>query len=287
MISAINDSRNARCGASDGAAALGLSPHRTSWELWAEKTGRLQAINGSSATSMGQRLESPILDHAEAELGALKRGELVWAPRVEFPLASTLDARVASTGIPVEAKTSGITGPLYGAWGDADSDALPANYLVQVTLQMICTETEFAYLYALLGGRGIVRYRINRDDELAEMLVERLTVWWDRHIVLGIEPERSDSVPLEVAIRLRKVPNKVVVLDPSAQPVIDEWEAAKRERSAAAKRADTAQANLLLLMGDAEGASLPDGRLLVHAEQFRKGYQVQDSSYRVLRIKKG
>lgn len=279
--------RNSRCGATDGAAILGVSPYRTAWETWAEKTGRLEPNNGNAATSMGQRLEPAILDHAEAELGPLVRGELVWAPRIELPLAATLDARLKMTGVPVEAKTSGIVGPLYGEWGEPDSDVVPANYLVQVTLQMICTESELAYLYALLGGRGIVRYRIARDEELARALVQQLAAWWDRHIVRGIEPERTAAVPLEVAKRLKKTPNKVITLDDSASPVIGEYELAKAEKSAAEKRADAAQASLLLLLGDAEGAALPDGRLLTYCEQHRKGYTVQDASYRVLRIKKG
>lgn len=279
--------RNSRCGASDAAAILGLSPYRSAYETWLEKTGRIEPTDGNDATRMGQRLESPILDVAEAELGPLARNELVWLPKLDLPLASTLDARVRATGVPVEAKTSGIVGPLYGTWGDAGSDTVPEAYLVQVTLQMVCCEAEFAHLYALLGGRGIVRYRILRDGELAEALIERLAGWWNRHIVLGIEPERDSPVPLEVAKRLKKTPSKVVAFDDSATPVIAEYEAAKAEKSLAEKRADAAQAALLLLLADAEGASLPDGRLLTHCEQFRRGYTVQDTSYRVLRIKKG
>lgn len=281
------ESRNSRCGASDAAAILGLSPYRSAWEVWAEKSGRLEPGKGSDATSMGQRLESPILDVAEAELGPLSRGDLVWLPRLALPLASTLDARVKATGIPCEAKTSGIVGPLYGTWGDDGSDAVPESYLVQVTLQMVCCEADMAHLYALLGGRGIVRYRVLRDDDLANTLVDRLARWWDRHIVQGIEPARDEPVPLEVAKRLRKTPHKVTTFSDDAQPVIDEYEAAKAEKSAAEKRADAAQAALLLLLGDAEAAGLPDGRILTHSEQFRKGYTTKDTSFRVLRIKRG
>ena len=278
--------RNSRCGASDAAAILGLSPYRTPWETWAQKTNRLEPSKGNTATNMGQRLERPILDYAEAELGPLVRGELVWAPRIELPLASTLDARVKADGVPVEAKTSGIVGPFYGEWGEPDSDAVPANYLVQVTLQMICTEAEFAYLYALLGGRGIVRYRIVRDAELADLLVQQLAAWWDRHIVRDIEPERTSPVPVEVAKRLKKAPNKVIAFDDSASPLIGEYEVAKAERLAAEKRADGAQASLLMLLGDAEAATLPDGGMLTYLEQKRKGYVVKDSSYRVMRFRK-
>lgn len=280
------EARKARCGASDAASILGLSPYRSAWQTWAEKTGRLEPFTGNAAIVMGQRLESPILDHAEAELGPLVRGELVWLPRMELPLASLLDARLKMTGTPVEAKTSGIVGPLYGEWGDADSDVVPASYLVQVTLQMVCCEADYAWLYALLGGRGIVRYRIVRDDELANSVVHQLAAWWDKHIVQGLEPERTEAVPLEVAKRLKKTPNKVIALDESAVPLVGEYELAKAEKSAANKRADAAQASLLLALGDAEKATMQDGRSVTHLLQRRSGYTVQPTEYRVLRITK-
>lgn len=281
------ESRNSRCGASDAAAILGLSPYRSAYETWLEKTGRLEPGKGSDATSMGQRLESPILDVAEAELGPLSRGDLVWLPRLALPLASTLDARVKATGIPCEAKTSGIVGPLYGTWGDDGSDAVPESYLVQVTLQMVCCEADMAHLYALLGGRGIVRYRVLRDDDLANTLVDRLARWWDRHIVQGIEPPRDEPVPLEVAKRLRKTPHKVTTFSDEQMQLVYGWMGARSAKSAAEKACDEAQAALLLALGESEAASLPDGTTLTHCEQFRKGYTTKDTSFRVLRIKRG
>lgn len=279
--------RATRIGASDAASILGLPGSRTAWETWAEKRGLLKPWPGSPSTEMGKRLEPVVLDAAEDDLGLLIRGEVLHAANCGCPIASTLDARVASTGIPVEAKTCGIVGPVYGTWGDSDSDAVPDSYLVQVTIQMVCAESEMAYLYALLGGRGIVRYRILRDDDLAAAIVSKLAAWWDRHIVQGIEPERTEGVPLEVAKRLKKTPCKVVEFDESAMALVGEYESAKAAKSAADKHADAAQAALLLRLGDAEGAALPDGRMLTHIEQFRKGYEVKDSRYRVLRIKKG
>lgn len=278
--------RNQRCGASDGAAALGLSPRRTAWETWAEKSGRLEPFAGNEATRMGQALEATILDVAETELGPLSRGDLVFADGTDFPLAATLDARVKSSGVPVEAKTSGIVGPIYGEWGDPDSDVVPQYYLVQVMLQMICTGAEFAHIYALLGGRGVVRYRAVYDAELARELTERLARWWQRHIVEGIEPARTEPVPLEVVKRLRRQPSKTIALAPEDLVTVAEYEDAKAIKSCAAKSCDAAQAKLLMLLGDAEAAELPDGRTLYYQLQKRKGFTVAESEFRAMRIKK-
>ncbi|GIV50738.1 MAG: hypothetical protein KatS3mg038_1259 [Candidatus Kapaibacterium sp.] len=53
--------RRSFLGASDAPAVLGLSPWRTAWEVWAEKTGRIDSWTGNAATSAGQLLEPAVL----------------------------------------------------------------------------------------------------------------------------------------------------------------------------------------------------------------------------------
>ncbi len=279
--------RQARMGASDAAIALGLSPFGDERTLRLEKTGRLEPDRGTKSTRAGQFLEPSILDVAESELGELKRGEVVFAPNADFPLASTLDARVVRSGLPVEAKSTGIVGPVYGEWGDEGTDVVPPYYLVQTTVQMICTQTDLAHLYALIGGRGIVRYEIRLDEQLAAEIVERLARWWDRHIVQDIEPASSEPLPLEVVKRIRRQPNKVIELYGEDLATVAEYEQANTLALSAEKTKKAAQSKLLMLLGDAEAATLPDGRELTYLETHRKGYVVADTSYRTLRIKKG
>lgn len=281
--------RAERMGASDCAAALGLSPFMTEYELAGLKTGRLEPEErDTKSTASGRQFERNVLDVAEAELGPLKRDVLVYAPpTIDFPLASTLDGQVIANSLPVEAKTTGIVGPVYGEWGEENSDIVPPYYVVQAVVQMICTEAELVHLYALIGGRGYVRYRILRDEELCTELVERLSKWWDRCVRRRIEPEMTSPPPLEVVKRLRRVPAKTIELYPEDAATVAEYESAKSLKLSAEKSCEAAQAKLLLLLGDAEAATLPDGRRLEYLTQKRKGYTVMDSEFRVLRIKKG
>ena len=110
-------------GASDVAAILGVSPWRSPWDVWADKTGRLQPWEGNEATKIGQYLESSVLSYAEAQVGDLERNIRVERPGT--PIVATLDARTIKEGIPVEVKTAGMTGPLHGDWGDAMTDHVP------------------------------------------------------------------------------------------------------------------------------------------------------------------
>lgn len=280
-----NDNRNERCGATDAAVILGIAPKKTAWELAAEKTGRLEPWAGNEATRAGNRLESAILDQAEEDLGSLDRNQLVWAPSAGFPLAAQLDGIVKASGQPVDAKTSGIVGPVFGHWGDEGSDDVPTYYLVQLLIQCYCSNADLAHLYALLGGRGIVAYQVQHDRKISAQIVERCGEWWQKHIVEGIEPDRSEAPALEVVKRLKRVPSKVIDLDDAALALADTWELAKTRKSAALKELDTAQAELLLALGDAEAANLPDGRYLTYLVTNRKGYVAKPSSYRQLRMK--
>lgn len=283
-----HEARAERMGASDAAAALGLSPFCSEYELAGLKTGRIEPDRSDTkSTKSGRQFESNVLDVAEEELGPIKRGVVVEASGLDFPLVSTLDGRVIQTGNPVEAKTTGIVGPVYGEWGDEGSDIVPPYYLVQAVVQMICTEADLVHLYALIGGRGYVRYRILRDEQVCQEISERLSRWWQRHVVERIEPTQSEPVPLEVVKRIRRQPSKVISLYEQDLQTVADYEAAKALKSSAEKATEAAQAKLLLLMQDAEAATLPDGRTLTYLETQRRGYTVADSTYRTLRIKKG
>lgn len=280
-----HEQRRERLGASEVPAILGLSPWKSAYQVWLEKTGRVPPWGGSEATRTGQRLERAVLDQAEADLGTLARDVLRVAEGVNCPLAATLDGMVIEDGIPVEAKTSGIVGPVYGEWGEEGSDVIPQAYLVQVAVQMLCSEAELAHVYALLGGRGIIRYRVMRDEEVIKTIADRCCRWWEKHIERGIEPKLSEPLPLEIVKRLRREPNKTIALAEDALAKVLAWEEAKAAKSAAEKAAEAAQSELLMLLGDAEAATLPDSRVIEYREQSRKGYSVADSSYRVLRVK--
>jgi putative phage-type endonuclease len=287
MNSVSTEERSKRLGATDIAALLGLSPWRTPWELWAEKTGRLEPTKGNDATDLGQRIESAILDKAEEELGPLSRNVLCRAEGVDFPLASQLDSRVIASGVPCEAKTGGLAGPLVGTWGPENSDELSEVYLVQLSVQMLCSQSDFAHLYALLGGRGIVRYRVMRDESVLTEIVERSSRWWQLHVEKGIEPTITEPIPLAVLKRIRRQPkSEVEIYDAGAQAVA-EWEAAKATKSAAEKTLEAAQAKLVALLGESEAGRLPDGRVVTYLSQTRRGYTVDETSFRTLRIKKG
>ena len=274
--------RKKSIGASDAPAILGVSPWRSQWDVWAEKTGRLEAWDGNNSTRLGHYLEPAIIDYAESELGYLARN--VRVPLHGSPIVSTLDA-LTTDGLPVEIKTAGMTGPLMGDWGEAGTDQVPDYYLVQVHTQLLCTGAEMAFLYALLGGRGVVKYEINRHSDLCKSLEEQLCQWWDRHIVKGEEPSR-ERASMDVLKRFKRVPERVVEIKDDLSILLKTREMLAAEAKDLKQQQEEVDKCLLMAIGDAEVGLLGDGTKISYLEQQRKGYTVEPSSYRVLRVTK-
>jgi len=271
-------------GSSEVAAILGLSPYAGEWEVWADKTNRLDAWKGNDATRAGVVFERSVLDQAESELGPLTRN--VRLKHASLPLAATLDAQVLSTGRPVEAKTTGIVGPVFGRWGDALSDEVPDHYLIQVHAQLTVTGAELGYLFALIAGRGVVEFQIERSDSLSEHIGNMVNDWWQKHIVADCEPSRLKMPPpLEVVKRLRRTPKKQVVFGPYETSLVERRERLNAAKLKIEKLLKAADAQVLLALGDAESASLASGKELTYFETNRAGYTVEPTKYRTMRIK--
>jgi len=268
-------------GASEVAAALGLSPWTSPYELWARKTGRLIVQKESDALDAGTRLEPAIIDWAESVIGRIERP--VEASIDGTPIVTHPDG-LTDSGCPVEAKTSGITGPLYGTWGEEWSDEIPEHYLVQCLVQLEATKADVCHVPALLGGRGFVMYRVPSNRDVQQAIVERAVNWFEYHVIGDRPPELTAPPPLNVLKKLRRDPGRTVEID---QELVERWQEAKERAKEAQRQADELQAAVIAALGDAEAGELPDGRLVTYYEQFRKGYTVEDTTFRVLRVKKG
>lgn len=278
----LEERRNA-IGASDVAAILGLNPWASAWDVWASKRGIVEDWEGNEATDLGNKFERVVLDVAEKDLGELRRNVRIKHP--SLPVAATLDAQVVSSTEPVEGKTTGLVGPVYGEWGDKGSDVVPEAYLVQAHTQLLCVPSApVCHVYALISGRGVVPYAVPRSDSTCEMLGNILNDWWHKHVVNGIEPSR-DKASFEVVKRLKKVPNKVIVMPEEIDALVDRREVLKqicKKREEQLKAIDKA---LLLDLGDAEEGTLLSGRSISYYEQYTKGYYREPTSFRVLRVK--
>lgn len=276
--------RRETIGSSDAAPICGLSPWTTAYDVWCKKTGRIEDSADNQAMHAGTLLESAVLDWAFHRLRpiGMQRDQLATHHEYEW-MTANLDATVIlddNRSAIVEAKTSGVTSPLRREeWGEDGSADLPEQYLIQVQHQLAVTGIELAYVPALLPPRGFVLFCVPRMQDVIDALMERASAF--RQLVVNDTPP-PDSLPtLPVAKMMRRQAGKTIPVDPA---IIENWKNQKEIARFQQKAAEVAEAKLLAVMGDAEVGTFPGG-IVTYNQTTRKGYTVQETTYRVLRVK--
>ena len=153
--------------ASDAPSLFGVG-YKSLGDIFLEKTQELSEFSISKAMEAGTYLEIALLVWAASILGPLRKNP----HRVHrsLPLGAHLDAIVIADGTPVEAKTSGIMGPLPPGWGDEDTEEVPEFVTVQCHVHMIVTKRTICHVPALLGGRGFCMFHVNYNEEFGELV---------------------------------------------------------------------------------------------------------------------
>ena len=176
-------------GASEAGAVLGLSPYRSPFKVWQEKTGQIVPDPPGIPMRAGNALESLVLD-----LFSEQTGKTVGDRQAEFVdksnpfLVCHVDG-LAEDAV-IEAKT---TGSDHG-WGKEGTDEIPRVYLAQVVMQMYLSGAKMAWVPVLIGREDFRIYKVERDEELENLIIPRLVDFWQNHVIPVIPP---DSMTLE------------------------------------------------------------------------------------------
>jgi len=265
--------RNKGIGSSDAAAILGLSSYKTPYDVWLQKTGRVELQGAGEAAWIGSMLEGAVLEMAAAKLGKRVVGapDNTDATFVDGVLRANVDGMVEvfGRGSPiVEAKTTGQ----LADWGDEDTNRVPDHVLVQVTHQMICAGSEVCYVARLGAAFGLSFdiFTVPLDRAFAEDIRSRLEGWWDAHIVKDTPPEIvGDNVPSLDLLRLRKRDCGVIAELP--EELVVEERAAKMRLDQAEREYTAAKSLLVSALGDAQ-TGVGGGVRITVSEVSRRGF---------------
>jgi len=231
----------------------------------------------NEAMLAGTLLEGGVLDWAEMTLGKLRRQQ---RRRVKgTPIATNIDAIIDSNGEPVEAKTSGIVSRFAPtqAYGDEGTDEVPDRVIIQTHAHMMAVDKDVCHVPVLIGGRGFLMFRVERNTELVEAIAEISNRFWTDHVVKSVPPDESWSrlcaPSLGILKRVRREPGKIIPVEPTA---VELWEKAKAARLWIKDAEESAQARVLDMLGDAEAGQLPDGRQVTYKQQNTGGLRTKD-----------
>jgi len=258
------EKRREHIGSSDMAAILGLDTYRNAYDVYLEKTGKLEPQLENDAMFAGKMFEDGVLGFAERELGKMVRNQYRSAKDRGIPLAANIDALLVGSGIPVEAKTAGLFGPLKDVWGAEGTDEVPDRVIIQAQVHMICSQSELCHVAAFLGGRGFQMFVVERDAVVADVITETAVKFWNDHVLADVPPD--GSLPHAQSIkRIRREPETVVSI---ADELIENWLQAKEMVKTAETVKSDAELAMLTALGDAEGGQASTG-LLTYLSQSR------------------
>ena len=142
------------------AAVMGVSPYKTPYQLWAEKTGATPEQKVGAAANRGVILEDAVGQYYEQERGVkLRKSNGIVRLRKHPRIMASLDRTIVGEpkGI-VEIKTS--ASPRWSMW------PVPPEVVIQTHVQMGITGAEWCDVVALLGGLVFKIERVQFDPEL-------------------------------------------------------------------------------------------------------------------------
>jgi putative phage-type endonuclease len=262
-------------GASEAAAALGVSPYQTPVELWQRKVGLMNDQDESEAMRWGNLLEPVILAEYQHRTGRVVAATQEFRVHPGYPcLAATLDAR-CEDGRLVEVKTANAWAK---EWGDEQTDEVPEPYLIQVAQQMAVTGAAVADVAVLIGGQRLKVYTVERNEGLIGRVVAGGLRFWG--CVERREPPTWGRMDAEALAVLHPDCTGEAPWSPEDAEAVAEfvrqYEVDKGFVKLAEDRLDHLKGQILAAMGDARTGRLPDGRSV---RRFRQEVAARQVNY--------
>jgi len=169
-----HDERRKGLGGSDAAPACGLSPWKTPYQLWLEKTGQTEGPQQDNDAMFWGRTLEPVIRQRYADVTGrtvIIPNEIIRHPKIDWMLAN-LDGLAENRVVEIKTARSPI------GWGEPGSNEIPEIYMLQVQHYLTVTKLSLADVAVLIGGSDFRLYEIEADHELQELLIEKEAAFW-------------------------------------------------------------------------------------------------------------
>lgn len=274
--------REGGIGASESAAACGVSEWESPLALYYRKRGEIPKTEENFAMRFGKFAEPFIEREFEAKTGLviLERQPGLFCHREIPHILASPDGIIDDAEIGFEGKT--INGMRAAKiLGEEYTDEAPLEWNIQCQQQMLVMGWRKVFLAALVGGQELRIYEIERNDKLIRGIERKVSDLWQR-IVDGNPPEMTDhptNLDLVKQLYGEVETGSLIDLSPDGNEAWDQYETHAQLSREAKKEADKWKARVLMELGENEGGKLEDGRMVRRKVIDRAGYTVEPSSY--------
>lgn len=268
MITTMNrsdflEARRSGIGGSDIGAILGLSPYKTAYDVFLDKTASVEHKE-SDSMYWGTVLEDVVASEYQkrSSLRVQRVKQLLRHPEHNFAIAN-IDRAIINPEIAgnvrwkngklttdriLECKTA--NGFAASEWGDPGTDFVPDTYLLQCQWYLGITDTQVADLAVLIGGNDYRTFTIARDDSLfSDLLAEAETFW--NNCQKGIAPDPQN---VHDAARMwpHHIAGKSVIVDVEVAWACERLDEVNTEIKSLGTEADELKRQIMTAFGNAE-----------------------------------
>jgi len=193
------EARKKGLGATDCAVVMGLSPYKTPYELWLEKTGRVEetAILSDDRLHLRHAHEETISrEYARRKNVKLRRvNQTVIHKRLPFMLCN-LDRVIIGQRKIVECKSS--SGFMRMSWGETGTDEAPIHYILQVQHQLACAEYDDADIAALIDIDDYRIFPTPRNEKVIQKIEDACEKFWVENVLADVAPPATTRGDLKL-----------------------------------------------------------------------------------------
>lgn len=267
-------------GASDAAAALGLSKWKSPLDVCLDKWGEAGEQQPNRYMVRGSILEPALRDLFASITWHTVTGEKFIVSPDHYWMSATPDGEVTSAEIPTSLQIKTASKFARDAWGEPGTAEIPDQYYIQVQHEMCVSgaaetivyvmfadEPTFDLMVRMLRSRihtrrkfvvqaiidldedptssvNVYPYVVPRDDEMIAALVEQEREFWEKYVLPHVEPPDASRPETD---------KRLITADAETDKLLAQLRDAYLERKRASDAYDELVVKIQHAIGEAEG----------------------------------
>ncbi len=241
-------------------ALFGLSPYLTAFELWHQKkNAEVVTLPPNERMTWGSRLQDAIARGIIDDSGSYIGRQMIEYMRLPHQrIGASFDWRLSNSENDDDdtlLEVKNVDGLAFrDGWTETEFGVeAPAHIELQVQHQMLVSGLRHAIIGALVGGNRVVLLRRDFDADVGRGILAACAEFW-QSIDENRPPAPDFSRDIDAIKRIYDYaePGKLHAGDAHVDELLASYHAAGRSEAAAKLAKDTARAELLTIIGDAE-----------------------------------
>ncbi len=190
----MSEDRRHLLGGSEIGAIFGVSPYKTAYDLWEEKTAPEFVVpeiepKREMLYRRGKKLEPWVMELLEEERGIfiVKRNQRYNDPEFAW-MTAEIDFEYMDTMGMCNGDVKTVSPFAASEWGEQGTDEIPLHYCLQFHWGMMVANRPSCLVAVLIGADDLRVYEVKRDDELIAEIRKRAVQFWTGHVEKRVAP---------------------------------------------------------------------------------------------------